>query len=315
MCPAVSSTVVDSMSALRSACWGALLLVGCAPRVPAPQPAPPPAQPPAERQYSVSEAMLENGAIVVHVEIPPKPSGRKPAVLANLNESSALLDEGVIAVTYTIDWTKLPGAPPPPTPADKVGAGKWALTAPTPQLVGEQFLRTIVATATLVVPKVIDFLLTLPEVDPARLAITGASTNGFIALQAISTEPRLSVAVAIAACGDFFRFLRYSSMGMEGRPLDLDPDYASWLRAQQPIAHPQRLVHAALLMVNRTQDPIIPIACADETERVLAPVYARSGVSRRFRYVRVTDAAGHGLAPREDAENRAWLRQWLLGKR
>ena len=259
--------------------------------------------------------MLENGAIVVHVEIPPKPSGRKPAVLANLNESNALLDEGVIAVTYKIDWTKLPGAPPPPTPADQAGGGKWVLAAPTPRLVGEQFLRTIVATATLVVPKVIDFLLTLPEVDPARLAITGASTNGFIALQAISTEPRLSVAVAIAACGDFFRFLRYSSMGMEGRPLDLDPDYASWLRAQQPIAHPQRLVHAALLMVNRTQDPIIPIACADETERVLAPVYARSGFSRRFRYVRVTDAAGHGLAPREDAENRAWLRQWLLGKR
>jgi hypothetical protein len=68
-------------------------------------------------------------------------------------------------------------------------------------------------------------------------------------------------------------------------------------------------------MVNRTQDPIIPIACADETERVLAPVYARSGFSRRFRYVRVTDAAGHGLGPREDAENRAWLRQWLLGTR
>src|SRR5262249_44772375 len=204
---------------------------------------------------------------------------------------------------------------PPPPPADKAGGGKWVLAAPTPQLVGEQFLRTIVATATLVVPKVIDFLLTLPEVDPARLAITGASTNGFIALQAISTEPRLSVAVAIAACGDFFRFLRYSSMGMEGRPLDLDPEYASWLRAQQPIAHAQRLVHAAPLRVNRTEDPIIPIACADETERVLAPVYARSGFSRRFRYVRVTDAAGHGLGPREDAENRAWLGKWLLGAR
>src|SRR5262249_39908264 len=121
VCPAVSSTVVDSMSALRSACWGALLLVGCAPRVPAPQPAPPPAQPPAGRRSSVSEAMLDNGATVARVEIPPSPSGRKPAVLVNLNESNALLDEGVIAVTYKIDWTRLPGAPPPPTPADKAG--------------------------------------------------------------------------------------------------------------------------------------------------------------------------------------------------
>jgi hypothetical protein len=295
------------------ACWGALLLAGCGAHVPAPRPAAPPAQPPAERQFSVREAQLENGAIVVHVEIPSKPPGRKPAVLVNLNESTTLLDEGVIAVTYKIDWTRLPGAPPPPAPADKAAGGKWVLAAPSPQLVGEQFLRTIVATATLVVPKVIDYLLTLPDVDPARLAITGASTNGFIALQAISAEPRLSVAVAVAACGDFFRFLRYSSMGMDGQPLDLDPQYASWLRAQQPIAHPQKLVHTALLMVNRTQDPLIPIACADETARVLAPAYARGGFSQRFRYVRLTDVAGHGLGPREDAENHAWLREWLLG--
>jgi hypothetical protein len=295
------------------ACLGALFLAGCVVRAPAPQPAAPPTRQPVERQFSVREVQFENSAIVVHVEIPSSPPGRKPAVLANLNESNELLDEGVIAVTYKIDWTRLPGAPPPPTPADKVGGGKWVLAAPSPQLVGQQYLQTIAATATLVVPKVIDYLLTLPDVDPARLAITGASTNGFVALQAISAEPRLSVAVASAACGDFFRFLRYSSMGMEGRPLDLDPRYASWLRAQEPISRPQKLVHAALLMVNRTQDPIIPIACADETERVLAPAYARSGFARRFRYVKVTDAAGHGLGPREGAENRAWLREWLLG--
>ena len=120
------------------ACWGALLLAGCAARVPAPQPAAPPAQPPAERQFAVREAQLENGAIVVHVEIPSSPPGRKPS-------------------------------------------------AP------------------------------------------------------------------------------------------------------------------------------LPIACADETERVLASAYARSGFARRFRYVKVTHAAGHGLGPREGAENLAWLHEWLVG--
>ena len=259
------------------------------------------------------EAQIENGAIVVHVEIPLDPPGRKPTVLVNLNESSALLGEGAVAVTYRVDWSRLPGAPPPPAPGVENAAGKWALAAPSSRFVGEQFLRTIAATATLVVPKVLDYLVTLPDVDPARIGITGASTNGFIALEAIAADPRLSVAVAVAACGDYFRFLRYSSMGMDGRPLDLDPTYAAWLRAQQPIAHPRRLVHAALLMVNRVQDPLIPIACADETQRVLAPVYASSGFARRFRYVRIEEAAGHGLGAREDAENRAWLRAWLLG--
>src|SRR5262249_56378393 len=98
-----------------------------------------------ERQFQVREAQLENGAIVVHVEIPPGPPGRKPAVLVNLNESSALLAEGIVAVTYRVDWTRLPGAPPPPTPAAENTAGKWALAAPPPRPGGEQGLRTLTA--------------------------------------------------------------------------------------------------------------------------------------------------------------------------
>src|SRR5262249_17481220 len=96
-------------------------------------------------------------------------------------------------------------------------------------------------------------------------------------------------------------------------PLDLDPAYAAWLRTQQPIAHPRRLVHAALLMVNRVQDPLIPIACADETQRVLAPVYASSGFARRFRFVRTEGAEGHRLGPREVQKNLPWLHKGLLG--
>ena len=61
----------------------------------------------------------------------------------------------------------------------------------------------------------------------SRVAITGVSTNGFIALQAVAADQRLHAASVIAACGDYQRFLRYSSMGMAGRPLTLDPDYAS----------------------------------------------------------------------------------------
>ena len=69
------------------------------------------------------------------------------------------------------------------------------------------------------------------------------------------------------------------------------------------INHPRKVVHAALLMVNRAQDPLVPIACADETDRVLARAYAASGRRDRYRYVRVEDAEGHGLgAARERRE-------------
>src|SRR5262249_37277970 len=95
--PGASSTVPDSMSARRLTCLAALLLSACGGRAPAPRPAAPPAGAPTERQFQVREAQIENGAIVVHVEIPPGPPGRKPAVLVNLNESSALLAEGILA--------------------------------------------------------------------------------------------------------------------------------------------------------------------------------------------------------------------------
>ncbi len=266
------------------------------------------------REFQVREVTLDNGAITVRLEIPPAPAGPKPAILSNLNEGPRMRAEGVVIVTYTIDWTRLKGAPPPVVDKGDHPVGKWVLAASTPATLGQQYLEQIAATATLVIPRVLDYLETVPEVDGSRLAITGASTNGFIALQAVAADKRLGVASVAAACGDYHTFLRLSAMGMEGAPLALDPAYERWLRAQEVINHPRQVVHAALLMVNRAKDPLVPIACADETNAVLARAYAASGHRDRYRYVRVEDAEGHGLGPREDAENLAWLRQWLLGR-
>jgi hypothetical protein len=80
------------------------------------------------------------------------------------------------------------------------------------------------------------------------------------------------------------------------------------------INHPREVVHTTLLMVNRAKDPLVPIACADETDRVLARAYAAGGRRDRYRYVRIEDAEGHGLGPRENEENLAWLRRWLFAR-
>jgi len=237
----------------------------------------PPARPVVERQLLVREAQLEGGAIVARLEIPLTPAGPKPAILANLNEATTMADAGVVVVTYRIDWGRLKGALPPARPASENTVGKWVLAAPSAQWLGEQYLRQIAATATIVVPKVIDYLETVPEVDATRLAITGASTNGFTALQAITADTRLRVATVVAACGAYEPFLQYSSMGMEGKPLALDPTYARWLESQEVVNHPGRVVHAALLMVNRVQDPLIPIRCADATDLALRRAYAAAG--------------------------------------
>jgi len=282
-----------------------VLLAGCASRTgdPAARPEAP------TTSYLVKETTLVNGAVAVHLDIPFQPTGPKPAVIALLGDSHPIVAEGWVAVTYSVRWGLL--RPPQPTPApDQTVAGKWVLASPSADIIGQQYLRDIAATADTYLPAVIDWLVAQPEIDPTRLAIAGTSTNGFIALRAAAVDRRLGVVVAIAACGDYERFLQFSEMGMAGKPLALSPAYAQWLHSQEVISDPTQLTHAAVLMINRSPDPLIPVSCADETARVLTDAFTRAGVPQRFRYLRF-DTEGHGVGGPELAETMAWLKQWL----
>jgi hypothetical protein len=263
--------------------------------------------PPPVTEFLVREARLHNGAVTVRLEIPLASRGPKPAVIALIGDTHELIGSGFVAVSYTIDWAALKGPPPPP-PQNTVGT--WVLASPSAAVLGERYLREIAETATVYVPLIIDWLVTVPDVDPARIGMAGGSTNGFITLQAIAADRRIRAAVAVAACADYRVFLRDSSMGMRGEPLALDAAYERWIRSQEIIQSPRQVVHAALLMINRTGDELIPIGCADETAKVLSRAYARAGVPERFRYLR-QEAAGHDLGPTERQEVLVWFQEWL----
>lgn len=252
------------------------------------------------------EVQLDDDFITVRLHIPPTPEARKPTVIWMLGDRSALLGQGMLVVTYRLNWELRPVAPAsaPST------VGKFVLASPSAAVLGEEYLRTIATDATRAIPRIVDFLETVPEVDPARIGIAGTSSSGFIVLQAVARDRRLAVAVALAACGDYHRFLRYSSMGMEGEQLSLAPQYDRWLRAQEIVRRPARLVHAALLMVNRDRDPMIPFACVGETARVLRRAYRRAGVPERFRFT-VIEGERHALDQRDTDETMAWLYRWL----
>jgi pimeloyl-ACP methyl ester carboxylesterase len=217
-----------------------------------------------------------------------------------------------VVVTYRVNWEVLKGlAPPrPPEPAPEATVGRWLLASPTPKTVGQGYF-SIIETSAGMVRHVVDYLATLPEVDPTRIAIAGTSTTGFTTLEAVAVEPRLAAAVVIAACGDYHRFLHLSSLGMDGAPLDLDPAYDAALRRREPIRHPERLVHVPLLMVNGTDDLAIPVSCARESARVFRAAYARAGVPDRFRWVLVERAGHNDLGERAIMESRSWLQHWL----
>jgi len=269
------------------------------------------APPPRATEFLVKETTLLDGAVSIQLNIPLTPSGPKPTVIALIGDPHQFLGAGFVAVTYSINREVLKGPPPTPLPSGQT-VGQWVLASPSAAVLGEHYLRGIAANATQVVPAIIDWLQTLPDVDANRIGMTGASTNGFVTLQAVAADRRIRAATVVAACGDYGDFLRHSSMGLGGAPLALEPSYERWLHSQEVIAHPRQVVHAAVLMVNRSGDTLIPTSCAEATARVLAKAYARAGVADRFRFVRLEES-GHGFGPDEEREMFIWMQTWLTG--
>lgn len=280
---------------------------GC--RVRQPEAEAPHAHPGAHRRTLVQS----DGFLEIHIEAPDEPAGRKPTVISYVEELRApLLEAGFTVVSYALHWELLRDlVQPPPTldapPAKTVG--KWLLASPSAAVIGQGYLDLVDANARDAVPQVLDALATDPDVDPKRIGIVGFSTNGFTALQAVGLNPRLRAAVVLAACGDYHTFLHHSSLAMNGEPLALAPDYDQWLREVEPLRHPQRLVHAAVLMVNGRTDLPIPIACAERTAAALRTAYAAVGRRDHFRLVVVDE--GHAMGPRARTEAMDWLRRWL----
>jgi dienelactone hydrolase len=291
----------------RTVAWLALLaaVAGCA------RPGRPP--PPATGGHTRS-ILRQSGFLEITIEVPDAPAGPKPAVVSYVEElRKPLLERGIVVVTYVLHWEYLRGlaAPPPSPDAPPPGkpVGKWLLASPSPQVIGKGYLELIDGNARNTMPEVLDAVAADPDVDPARLGVVGFSTNGFIALQAAAWNPRLRAVVAIAACGDYHRFLHESSLAMNGAPLDLAPDYERWLRDVEPVRHPLRLVDAAVLMVNGRRDLPIPIGCAESTARALRRAHAIVGDPARFRFVVVDE--GHLMDERAQRETFDWFRKWL----
>lgn len=280
----------------------AIVASGCIPRAKA-------AAPGGAVRASVERVLLHGGAIELTLEIPIDGSRRRrPVVLGIPGMRPSVLQAGGIWGDYTIQWGRLKDAPTPPTTKSTVGT--LVLTSASAAELGRNYLETISRTAWEFIPEIVDHLVQREDVDPKRIALAGASTNGFAALQAASREKRLAAVAVFLACGDYFRFLQDSSMGMAGKPLALDPAYADWIRAQEVIRFPDTLPPTPLLLTARVGDPLIPVACVDTTAQVLADAYLRAGMPERFTYARF-EIEGHGYNVDEQRAYEAFLQRWI----
>jgi dienelactone hydrolase len=271
----------------------------------------PPASPPGPA-VETRQAALRNGWISVKLEIPPGPPGPRPAIVSPLGDRAALLGRGLALVTYRLNWPQVPAlAPPPPPPGRTVGV--WLLASPTPRLIGRGYFGLIAATAD-ALPHVLDYLATVPEIDVGRIGISGSSTHGFTAFSALLLDRRFRAAVIVAACGDYHEFLHGSNLAMNGEPLDLDPRYDAWLRAHEPVEHPERIVPTPLLMINGGRDLAVPASCATRTEGVLRRAYALAGVPERFAVAWRAQATHNNAFEGAASEAMTWWERWLLDR-
>ena len=286
------------------------MLAACARIVPDPLTLDPPAvDPPA---VEVRNVELMGGFVQLRLDIPASPPGPKPTVVSLVDGREQLLEMGMVVASYRQNWEPLKARapPPPPEPPPKNTVGVWLLAAPTPKTVGKGWFAMISLDAESILPQVLAYLATLPEVDASRIGIIGSSTKGF-AVMRTAADSRIAAAVVLAACGDYHTFLHLSPLAMNGAPLDLDARYDAQLRRLEPIRHPARFTHAAILMMNGTADAAVPIECARSTARAFERAYASAGVPERFRFVEVGGAGHNDLGAGTPAEVGAWLHRWL----
>jgi len=267
------------------------------------------------------ELQASGGFLKVTLKIPAAPAGAKALVINPNADEEALLAAGIVVARYRTDWevlAKAVGKKPEPK-AHKNVVGKWMLSSPRVGIVGRRYVGFIDANAMGPVGRVIDLVSAETDIDPLRIGISGSSTYGFIVLEALLHEPRLTAAVVRSACGDYRAFLRWSSLAVDDDPrflvdgkLVLDVDYDAELVAREPLTHAERYPPTALLLLNGDSDEAIPMQCVEPTILAFRRAYRAKGADQRFRAI-VYAGAGHDLGEPAARDELAFWRHWFAG--
>jgi dienelactone hydrolase len=269
--------------------------------------------------FELRHVALQDGFLRLELKIPYRPAGAKPVVIGPFGDDRELLDRGVIVADFHHDWSPLHELAEARDPGEAT-VGKALLASPRPGVIGRGYFQLVELGARRSIPAIIDHLVTLPDVDPDRIAVAGSSTRGFMALEALVADARLAAGVVRVACGDYHEFLRSSSLALAGEErwlengrLSLDADYERELSAREPIRSPDRFPPRPLLLLAGGRDPVVPLTCVQRTARALAAAYAARGQGARFRFVLYPEA-GHDLGGDAVREMLAWWDRWLLGE-
>lgn len=156
--------------------------------------------------------------------------------------------------------------------------------------------------------RAVDYLLTRPEVDPRRIAISGASGGGNQTMYTAALDERLAVAVPVASVSTL-RGQIFTDNGI-GCQCECIPDLMRYGLENATVL--ALVAPRPLCQVNDRRDPVFPYQYASEAARHIARFYEAVGHPDRYRFATISARQQwhgyHGLAR---TEAHRWLDKWF----
>lgn len=162
--------------------------------------------------------------------------------------------------------------------------------------------------------RVIDYLVSRKDVNPAKIGWLGSSSTGIPGLSVAVHEPRLAAIVAFVSTGAYRQWLEtWIPNGLwRAEDKQLWPETLELLKEHDPILHVDHLFPKAVLMVSGGEDKVVDPKTAKSFVDAARPFYASD--PDRLRLV-IYEGFGHNL-PRDVVKMYAehWFRLYMNPK-
>ena len=163
-----------------------------------------------------------------------------------------------------------------------------------------------------------DWIATQPDLDSARIAVTGGSYGGYMSLAVSTTYPdRIAAAIDVVGISSFVTFLeKTESYRRDLRRAEYgderDPDMRKWMNEIAPLNRASR-IKKPLFVVQGKNDPRVPY---QEADQIVATV-KKNGTPVWYM---VANDEGHGFGKKANADYQffstiTFLNNYLLGSK
>ena len=163
-----------------------------------------------------------------------------------------------------------------------------------------------------------DWIATQPDLDSARIAVTGGSYGGYMSLAVSTTYPdRIAAAIDVVGISSFVTFLeKTESYRRDLRRAEYgderDPDMRKWMNEIAPLNRASR-IKKPLFVVQGKNDPRVPYQEADQ-------IVATAKKNGTPVWYMVANDEGHGFSKKANADYQffstiTFLNNYLLGSK